>query len=54
VDRKTAHLILTRHLPVRDRVWLGLRRLCRHCGQRYPCPPLRAALSHLTDGPRSP
>ena len=51
VDRRTAHTILTRHLPVRDRRWLGLRRRCRHCGQRYPCPPLQAALRHLIDGP---
>jgi hypothetical protein len=59
VDRSRAHLVLVTHLPVRDWRWLGLRLRCHHCGQRYPCPPRRIALSHLDrdestmDGPRA-
>ena len=47
VDRARAHLVLVTHLPVRDWWWLGLRLRCRHCGQRYPCPPRRGALTEL-------
>ena len=44
-----AHLTLRTHLPRRDWCWLGLRSYCRHCGQRHPCPPRRAALRHFDD-----
>jgi hypothetical protein len=50
VDRARAHHALTTHVPVRDWRWLGLRLRCRHCGQRYPCPPRRQALAQLADG----
>ena len=48
--RTRHHLVLVTHLPVRDWYWLGLRLRCGHCGQRYPCPPRRIALSHLDRG----
>jgi hypothetical protein len=45
-----AHRTLRTHLPRRDWRWLGLRLRCGHCGQRYPCPPRRAALRHFAAG----
>jgi hypothetical protein len=54
VDRSRAHLVLLTHLPDRDWLWLGLRLRCRHCGQRYPCPPRRIALDYLTDRAPTP
>jgi len=51
VDRSRAHLTLRTHQPTRDWRWAGFRRCCRYCGQRYPCPPLRGALSVLAGSP---
>lgn len=47
MDRSRAHLVLITHVPIRDWFWFGLRLRCRHCGQRYPCPPRRGALTQL-------
>lgn len=51
MDRQRAHLIIRTHEGIADWLWLGLRRRCRHCGQRYPCPPLRGALRLLETHP---
>jgi hypothetical protein len=48
MDRSRAHAVLMLHLPTLDWRWFGIRRRCRHCGQRHPCPPRRAALDLLT------
>jgi len=45
-----AHHVIRTHVPHRDWRWLGLRLTCRHCGQRYPCPPRRRALDQLERG----
>lgn len=50
VDRRRAHTVIVTHLPSRDWRWLGLRRRCRHCGQRYPCPAQRRAIALLSVG----
>jgi hypothetical protein len=50
MDRPRAHLALITHAPARDWRWLWLRRRCRFCGQRYPCPPRQTALNLLTEG----
>ena len=47
MDRSRAHLAIVTHLPGRDWWWLGLRRRCTFCGQRYPCPPRRQAIDVL-------
>jgi hypothetical protein len=50
VDRQRAHLVLRTHVGGPDWIWLGLRRRCRYCGQRFPCPPRQGALRYLTSG----
>jgi hypothetical protein len=47
MERTEAHRVLTEHLPVPDRRWLGWRLRCADCGTRYPCATRQAALDEL-------